>query len=79
MAKHPVPKQKLAKGRTSRRYKSFANKVRAKLTKRIQLTDCPSCGEKVRSHHVCTSCGKYRNEQIIDKSKGTEKITKIKA
>ncbi len=79
MAKHPVPHQKTAKSKTSSRYKAFANKVRTKLTKRIRITDCPSCGEKVRIHHVCEACGKYRNEQILDKGKEMEKITKIKA
>lgn len=31
MAKHAVPKQKQSKGRSSRRYKTFANKARIKL------------------------------------------------
>ncbi|OIP81594.1 50S ribosomal protein L32 [Candidatus Peregrinibacteria bacterium CG22_combo_CG10-13_8_21_14_all_44_10] len=79
MAKHPVPKQKLCKSRTSRRYKSFANIVRSKLTDKIQLTTCPSCGEKVRAYHVCEACGQYKNEQIVKSGGSKEKITKIKA
>lgn len=31
MAKHPVPKQKQSKGRSSRRYKTFVNKTQKKL------------------------------------------------
>lgn len=79
MAKHPVPHQKTAKSRSSRRYKTFANKARKKLTDRTQIVDCPSCGEKARAHHVCETCGKYRDNQIIDKKKEADKITKIKA
>ena len=79
MAKHPVPKKKQAKSSTSRRYKSFANGVKKRLADQLNLMDCPSCGEKTRAHHVCESCGKYRGEQIVNKAKATEKITKIKA
>ncbi|MFA6528377.1 MAG: 50S ribosomal protein L32 [Candidatus Gracilibacteria bacterium] len=80
MAKHPVPKKKTSKGRSSRRYKSYANKTRAKIIEGIRLVKCPSCGESVRMHHLCTACGKYRGRQIINKKKEMEKkITKIKA
>ncbi|EKD63449.1 MAG: hypothetical protein ACD_51C00278G0002 [uncultured bacterium] len=80
MAKHPVPKKKTSKGRSSRRYKSFANKTRKKIVEKIRIVDCPSCGEKIRMHHLCPSCGKYKGKQIINKKKEMEKkITKIKA
>ncbi|MBU1018771.1 MAG: 50S ribosomal protein L32 [Patescibacteria group bacterium] len=80
MAKHPVPHQKLCKGRSTRRYKSFANRTRKKLSDKTQVvTDCPSCGDKVLSHHLCESCGKYRGVQVINKEKESEKITTIKA
>ncbi len=36
MAKHPVPKQKQSKGRSSRRYKTFVNKARIKLMGMVQ-------------------------------------------
>ena len=26
---------------------------------------CPSCGEEVRPHRACTSCGKYKNKEVI--------------
>lgn len=77
--KHPVPHQKLAKSRTNRRYKSFANKARKKLTDRTNIVDCPACGEKALAHHVCNACGKYRDVQVIDKKKEADKITTIKA
>ncbi len=79
MAKHPVPHQRLANSRGNRRYKAFANKVKAKLTNKTQLVDCPSCGETMMAYNVCEACGKYRDKQFIDKTKGEEKITKIQA
>ena len=28
---------------------------------------CPKCGEMMRPHHVCTSCGFYRKKEVIVK------------
>lgn len=30
------------------------------------LTDCPTCGEKKRKHHMCQNCGHYKGEQVVD-------------
>lgn len=30
------------------------------------LTDCPTCGEKVRKHHMCKNCGHYKGKQVVD-------------
>lgn len=79
MAKHPVPHQRLADSRGNRRYKTFANKARKKLSNKTNIVDCPSCGEKALAHHVCEACGKYRDIEVINKKKGEDKITKIKA
>lgn len=31
------------------------------------VQSCPACGEPVRAHRVCPSCGKYRDRQILEK------------
>jgi len=27
-------------------------------------TECPSCGEQKRPHHVCGSCGQYKDREV---------------
>lgn len=78
MAKHPVPKKKSAKARSSKRYKHFRNDAVKKLSSKIHLENCPNCGSSKLIHFVCKECGKYRGKTIIDKSKEVSKITKIK-
>ncbi len=29
------------------------------------VVDCPRCHEKKLAHHVCKSCGYYKNKEII--------------
>ena len=80
MAKHAVPKQKQSKGRSSRRYKTFAGKTRKKLSNATQLMDCPKCGAPMKMHNVCKACGHYRGKDMMGKVKKAEaKVTKIKA
>lgn len=79
MAKHPVPKKKTSESRSKKRYGAFKTTVLTKLSNRVKLVDCPSCGAKALAHTVCHQCGKYRGRQVIDKQKEIDKITKIKA
>jgi|GEM_PF-56608 len=82
MAKHPVPKKKTSKGRTSRRYKSFLNKARIRLTQAVNLKRCSNCGVAVLMHHACKKCGFYKGENVLGKTtkaKAEEKVTTIKA
>jgi len=30
------------------------------------IIDCPNCGEKMKTHHACASCGYYRGEKVIE-------------
>jgi len=30
-------------------------------------TECPKCGELVRPHHVCESCGTYNKKEVLVK------------
>lgn len=79
MAKHPVPKKKTSKARSSRRYNKFVFETVKKIKNGINLTKCPACGATKRNHHVCHECGQYRGKQILRKDNAAEKITKIKA
>lgn len=27
--------------------------------------ECPNCGELKRPHHVCSSCGHYRDREVV--------------
>jgi ribosomal protein L32 len=84
MPKHPVPKQKTSKARGSRRYKSFQNKARKRLTESVNLTKCESCQATKQMHHACPECGDYRGklkkaEAPKSAPKKEEKVEKIKA
>ena len=79
MPKHPVPKQKQSKTRSKRRYKTFANNTRRKLTNVTKLVACSNCSEMRRTHHACLKCGMYRGRKVIDMEKKLKKITKMQA
>lgn len=34
-----------------------------------QLTECPSCTNKILSHRVCPKCGYYKGRQVIESEK----------
>ena len=53
-----VPFRKVSKTRKRKRrthYKINEN----------QTTKCPKCGEAVRPHRVCPSCGYYKDKEVI--------------
>jgi large subunit ribosomal protein L32 len=54
-----VPKRKISKTRRAKRHANW--KLKAK-----QAVACPQCGEPVRPHHVCLSCGTYRGTQVLE-------------
>lgn len=35
-----------------------------------ETTTCPSCGELVLTHTVCTACGKYKGKVVSRKAEG---------
>lgn len=53
------PKQKISKARKGlrRRHHYLATP---------QLMTCPMCGEKKRTHYVCSNCGTYKGRQVLD-------------
>lgn len=77
--KKSTPKQQVPHSRTSRRYKSFRNFARVRLTNAVALTVCPKCKEPKLQHSICSTCGSYNGRQAINMEKKIEKITKIKA
>jgi len=80
MAKHAVPKQKQSKGRSNRRYKTFENGTRLKLSRITSMKKCPSCASTIVQHRACPDCGMYQGRDVLGKVKKAEaKITKIKA
>jgi large subunit ribosomal protein L32 len=52
------------KKRTSKRRKGM-RRAHDHLTPTAASMICPSCGELKLMHHVCSSCGTYRGEQIL--------------
>lgn len=80
MAKHAVPKQKQSKGRSSRRYTSFQNYARIRLTESLPLKACPKCKQIIVAHKACGACGYYNGKDIMGRvKKAEEKVTKIQA
>ena len=79
MAKRSTPKKQQANSQSSRRYKTYQNKARKRLLATTALGTCDKCGEKKLSHTACSACGFYKGRMVIDKSKGMDKITKVKA
>lgn len=57
-----VPKKKTSKSKRDMRRSHHALETNA-------CSECPKCGELVRPHHVCESCGTYNKKEIIVKSK----------
>ncbi len=53
-----VPKTKVSRHRRG-------NRRRNQRLDAPTLVTCPNCGKLMRSHHVCKSCGMYRNRQVI--------------
>jgi len=79
MPKHPVPKKKTSRGRSTRRYKSFQGRAQKRLSNDLQLTECSNCSNLRKMHTVCADCGHYRDKVFKDVEKEREKITKISA
>ncbi len=68
-----VPKKKTSKSKS--RSRRAAN---MKLTPVI-LTRCSKCGEPKKAHTVCTFCGYYKGNKILDvQSKLDKKLNKEK-
>ncbi len=54
-----VPKKKTSKSRRNMRRSHHA-------LKRVNLSECPNCGETKLPHHVCPACGYYDGREVIE-------------
>ena len=59
--KMAVPKKKTSKSKKNMRRSHHALSVNTN-------GQCPKCGELVRPHHVCDSCGHYNKKDIVVKA-----------
>ncbi|QCE33724.1 50S ribosomal protein L32 [Acetobacteraceae bacterium] len=53
-----VPKRKTTPSRQGMRRSHHAISASAS-------TECASCGERKRPHHVCSHCGSYKSREIV--------------
>ncbi len=51
------------KRRTSRSKRNIRRAVHDKVTA-PQLIACPNCGEPVKPHRACSSCGHYKGREV---------------
>ena len=55
-----VPKRKMSRSRTRHRKAQWIK------INRPTTTTCPRCKSLVRPHNVCTECGTYKCQQVLD-------------
>ncbi len=74
-----VPKKKISKGVTRTRHKAWVKQNVTRMKNLLNLVTDKATGNVRLNHHVDPVTGMYNGKQVIDKSKGLDKITKIKA
>lgn len=52
------------KGRVSKSKRDMRRASNFKIAK-ANLTECNKCGELMRAHRVCKSCGSYNKREVI--------------
>lgn len=67
-----VPKRKIS--RTNRDKRRTHDRIKI-----VNIVECPRCHSKKLAHHVCLSCGYYKNTEIIPQEKGAKARSKEKA
>jgi large subunit ribosomal protein L32 len=53
-----VPQRRTSKTRRDKRRTHFKLSVPG-------MVKCPQCGDMMKSHHVCPSCGSYKGREIV--------------
>ncbi len=56
-----VPKRKISKQRRNKRRSHDA------ITP-VALVECPNCHELKRPHRVCSNCGTYKGEEVVQEA-----------
>ncbi|MEM1140104.1 MAG: 50S ribosomal protein L32 [Pseudomonadota bacterium] len=54
-----VPKSKIT--RSKRNMRRSHHRLSAP-----SYVECPNCGDMQRPHHICASCGYYRNREMVE-------------
>ena len=67
-----VPKRKVS--RTNRDKRRTHDRIRV-----VNIVECSRCHSKKLAHHVCLSCGYYKNVEIIPQEKKARAGSKEKA
>ncbi len=67
-----VPKRKIS--RTNRDKRRTHDRIKI-----VNIVECPRCHSKKLAHHVCLSCGYYKNTEIIPQEKEAKARSKEKA
>ena len=66
-----VPKRKTS--RTNRDKRRTHDRIKI-----VNIVECPRCHSKKLAHHVCQSCGYYKNTEIISQEKDAKGKSKGK-
>jgi large subunit ribosomal protein L32 len=66
-----VPKRKTS--RTNRDKRRTHDRLKI-----VNIVECPRCHSKKLAHHVCQSCGYYKNTEIISQEKDAKGKSKEK-
>ncbi len=74
-----VPKKKISKGVTRTRHKAWVRKNVTRIKNLLNLVTDKETGNVRLNHHVDPVTGMYNGRQVLNKSKGSDQITKIKA
>lgn len=70
-----VPKKKVSIAKKHQRTSTWKTLKIKKMMKKLSLVKCPNCGSLNQNHHVCSSCGYYKNNQVLTiKSKSDKNI-----
>ncbi len=70
-----VPKKKVSIAKKKQRTSTWKTLKIKKMMNKLSLVKCPSCGDFKQNHHVCTSCGFYRDNQVLTiKSKNKDSV-----
>lgn len=54
-----LPKRRISKARQANKRAHWKLRLR-------HLVPCPQCGALKRPHHVCMTCGMYRDTQVLE-------------
>lgn len=60
-----VPKKKVSIAKKRQRTSTWRTLKIKKMMKRLSLVKCNNCNSLKQNHHVCPTCGYYKDKQIL--------------